>query len=237
MSLTNNGTVGGVAFADEDILHFDGANWNLYFDGSDVGLPTSADVFAFYNLDADTILMSFAANITLGGVPYTPRDIVQFDATSLGATTAGTFSTYFNGADVELTASAENIDALDILPDGRVLISTTGNPTVSGVTGGRDEDILAFTPTSLGANTSGTWSLYFDGSDVGLADTNNEDIDALDVTANGKIYLSTLGEFAVTGISGFDEDVFVCASPVVGPNTTCNYQTALYFDGSVYAAV
>jgi hypothetical protein len=67
-----------------------------------------------------------------------------------------------------------------------------------------------------------------------LADTSGEDVDALDVTANGNIYLSTLNGFAVTGVSGADEDVFVCSSPVVGPNTTCNYQTALYFDGSAF---
>ena len=97
--------------------------------------PAAADVFAFHQLDADTILMSFAANVTLGGVTYTPRDIARFDATSLGSTTAGTFSMYFNGVDVGLSASAENIDALEVLPDGKVLISTTGNPVVTGVTG------------------------------------------------------------------------------------------------------
>ena len=175
--------MGGVAFADEDILQFNGTSWSLYFDGSDVGLPAAADVFAFYNLDADTILMSFAANVTLGGVTYTPRDIARFDATSLGSTTAGSFSMYFNGVDVGLSASAENIDALEVLPDNRILISTTGSPVVTGVSGALDEDILAFTPTALGTNTSGSWALYFDGSDVGLADTNNEDIDALDVAA------------------------------------------------------
>ena len=79
-----------------------------------------------------------------------------------------------------------------------------------------DEDILAFTPTTLGANTSGTWAMYFDGSDVGLAETNNEDIDALDVAANGDIYLSTIGVFSVTGVSGDDEDVFVCAPDFTG---------------------
>src|SRR6185503_7478111 len=127
-SFVNDGTVGGVAFADEDILKFDGTTWSLYFDSSDVGLPAAADVFAFYNLDADTILMSFFADVTLGGVTYTPRDIAQFNATSLGSTTAGTFSMYFNGVDVGLSASAENIDALEVLPDNRILISTTGSP-------------------------------------------------------------------------------------------------------------
>ena len=42
---------------------------------------------------------------------------------------------------------------------------------------GADEDILRFAPTLLGANTTGTWSFYFDGSDEALDTTNGEDVD------------------------------------------------------------
>ena len=106
---------------------------------------------------------------------------MRFDATSLGSTTSGTFSMYFDGSDVGFDTTAEKIDSVSLLPDGRVLISTTGNPVVAGVTGAKDEDVLAFTPTSLGNITSGSWAMYFDGSDVGLAETSGEDVDALDV--------------------------------------------------------
>ena len=233
LSLTGNQTIGGVTSADEDILRFDGKNWNLFFDGSDVGVGAS-DLFGFSIVDSDTILMSFSSALTLNSMSVTPRDVVRFDATSLGSNTAGAFSMYLNGIDVGLDVSAENIDSVSLLPDGRVLISTTGNPAVVGVTGGRDEDVLAFTPTSLGNNTSGTWSMYFDGSDVGLSETSGEDVDALDVTSNGDIYLSTLGDFAVNGIVGADEDVFVCAPSSLGSVTSCNYLPSLYFDGSTF---
>jgi len=116
------------------------------------------------------------------------------------------------------------------LADGRVLVSTTGSSTV--VSGAADEDILAFTPTSLGANTSGTWAMYFDGSDVGLADSSNEDTDAVDVGPDGKIYLSTLGNFIVTGVSGTRGDVFVCTPTSLGSTTACNYSASRYFIGS-----
>src|ERR1044071_8183186 len=76
--------------------------------------------------------------------------------------------------------------------------------------------------------------MYFDGSDVGLADTSNEDVDALDVASNGDIYLSTLGDFTVNGVSGADEDVFVCVPNSVGDTTSCNYLPTLYFDGSAW---
>jgi sugar lactone lactonase YvrE len=230
VSFASGGSVGGVSFADEDILKFDGFTWSLFFDGSDVGLG-AADVFAFHPLDQDSFLLAFLASVTVGGQTYAPTDIVRFDASSVGATTAGTFSLYFHGIDVGLDTTSENIDAIDILSDGRLLISTTGNPTVPGLSGLADEDILAFTPTSLGATTSGSWAWYFDGSDVALG-SSSEDIDALDVGSDGAIYLSTLGDFAVTGIAGFDEDIFVCSPTSLGSVTACNFSSTLFFAGS-----
>jgi uncharacterized protein YjiK len=232
ISLASNGTVGGTASADEDILRFDGTTWNMFFDGSDVGV-SSLDAFGFTLLNSNTALFTFNAGITLGGATYAPTDIIRFDATSFGDTTAGTFSMYFNGIDVGLDTTAENLDAVTVLPDGRVLISTTGNPSVPGVAG-NDEDILAFTPTTLGANTTGTWSMYFDGSDVGLADSSSEDVDGLDVAFNGDIYLSTLGTFSVTGVAGASNDIFICSPTALGLVTACTYSPTLYFDGSTW---
>jgi CSLREA domain-containing protein len=233
LSLTGNQTVGGIASADEDILKFDGTNWSLFFDGSDVGVG-SPDLFAFSLLDADTLLMSFSANVTVQGISATPQDVLRFDSTSLGNTTAGTWSLYFDGSDVGLDSSADSIDSLTLLPDGRLLFSTTGNPTVPGLSGLADEDVLAFTPTSLGSITGGTWAIYFDGSDVGLAESSNEDIDALDVTSNGDVYLSTLGDVSVTGLSAADEDVFICVPSSIGSVSACSYVPTLYFDGSTW---
>jgi len=232
LSLTSDQMIGGVTSGNEDILKFDSFAWSLFFDGSDLGLGVF-DICAFSIVDSDTILMSFSTALVLNRMSVTPRDVVQFDATSLGSVTAGTFSMYFDGSDVGLDVIAESIDSVSLLPDGRVLISTTGNPSVPGIEG-EDEDVLAFTPTSLGDVTSGSWAMYFDGSDVGLATTSDEDVDALDVTSNGRIYLSTLGAFEVTGVSGFAEDVFVCIPSSIGSVTVCNYSSSLYFDGSTW---
>ncbi len=232
LSLAGTGSVGGVSARDEDILRFDGTTWAMYFDGSDVGVG-GVDVDAFYIVDADTILMSFDNAVTVNGLTLEDWDIARFDATSLGDITAGSFSLYFDGNDVGLDTSAEDVDAIELLPDGRLLISTLGSPSVSGVTGGRDEDLLAFTPTSLGDVTTGTWQMYFDGSDVGL-DTSAEDTDALGIGPNGDIYLSTRDVFAVPGVSGGDEDIFVCTPTSLGDVTACTYSPVLYFDGSAW---
>jgi Zn-dependent metalloprotease len=231
LSLTSSQAIGGVASADEDILRFDGTSWSLLFDGSDVGVG-SPDLFAFTFLDGDSLLMSFGSNVTVNGIAATPQDILRFDATSLGSTTSGTWSLYFDGSDVGLAdATAEKIDALSVMSDGTLLLSTNGNPAVTGVSGARDEDILGFAPISLGSTTDGVWAVYFDGSDVGLGETSGEDVDALDVVGSN-IYLSTQDNFAVAGVSGADEDVFVCTVTSLGPVTACSYSSSLYFDGS-----
>ena len=234
LSLANSGptTVGNLTGVnDEDILGFDGATWAMLFDGSDVGVG-GLDLDAFYIVDADTLLMSFDLPATIGSlVAVQPSDIVQFDATSLGPNTAGSFSMYFDGSDVGLDVSAENIDAVELLADGRLLISTTGSPAVPGVSGS-DEDLLAFTWSGApGENTSGTWAMYFDGSDVGL-NASQEDVDGVDVAANGDIYLTTEGNFDVTVVLGKNEDVFVCTPTSLGNVTACTFSPALYFDGS-----
>jgi hypothetical protein len=192
------------------------------------------DLDAFSVVDANTILMSFNNAATIGSLgTVADSDILQFNATSLGNTTAGSFSMYLDGSDVGLETSGEDIDAIELLADGRLLISTLGNISVPGAAG-VDEDLLAFTSTSLGDTTSGSWAIYFDGSDVGLATTSDEDIDGVSIAGNEDIFLTTLGNFAVTGISGADEDVFICSPGSLGVTTTCTFSATLFFDGSMW---
>jgi hypothetical protein len=239
LSLSSGGTVGGVAASDLDILGFNGTNWSMFFDASDVGIldgTPDVDLNDFYFVDANTILMTFDASFTLGALAVEPWDVLQFDATSLGPNTAGTFSLYMDGSDLLLDDPLnETLDALDVLPDGRILFSTNGNLTlISSTPSARDEDIMAFAPESLGEQTSGILTVYFDGSLFGLGET-GEDIDGLDVASHGDLYLSSADPFAVTGVSGEDEDIFVCKPTLAGNAvTSCTYSSALHFDGSAW---
>jgi hypothetical protein len=234
LSLAQGGdsyTVGAVTgVGDEDILSFDGTNFTMFFDGSDVGVEIW-DLDAFAIVDAGTILMSFDKSIDIPGLGRVDAsDVVRFDATSLGANTAGTFSLFFDGSAVGLESGDENIDALELLPDGRLVISTKGDARVPGVYG-RKEDLLAFTPTMPGNYTSGTWAMYFDGSDVGV----NKDVNGVAVVANGDIYLTTKDDLSAPGIiSARKEDVFVCTPTSLGDNTACTFSPTLYFDGSMW---
>ena len=229
-SSSTSGAAGGVSFDDEDILIYNTGTgtWSMYFDGSDVGLG-SADVNAFDLLSDGTILISFDAAFSVTGLgTVDDSDIVRFTPTSTGSTTAGTFSWYFDGSDVGLTTNNEDIDAVDVLSDGRILISTVGAFSLTGASGD-DKDLAVFVPSALGATTTGSWSLYFDASDVGLT-TTNEDVVGAWVASNGDIYLTALGAFAVTGASGDGADIFRCVPGSLGSTTTCTF--SLYWDGS-----
>lgn len=131
-----------------------------------------------------------------------------------------------------LETNGEDIDALGFTADGRLIVSTTGSFSVPGVSG-KDEDLIAFTPTQLGETTSGVWEMYLDGSDVGLADASTEDIDAVWIDpVSSQIYLSAVGAFGVTGASGDGVDVFICAPGLLGSTSICTFGPGVYWDGS-----
>ena len=151
--------------------------------------------------------MTGVGGVTLSGGG---EDILRFMPTALGDLTSGEWSVYLDGSDVSLTTKEENIDAIAELSDGRLLISTTGAIKTPGGNGA-DEDLFAFTPTSLGENSAGTWSQYFDGSDVGLTADDAEDVSGLFVVETGglpTLHMATAGSFSVAGASGANDDVF-----------------------------
>ncbi len=237
LSSTSGGTVDGVSFADEDILAYDtdSGDWSLFMDGSDVGLSGSgsSDIDAFHLLADNTLLFSIVAASTLPDVgDVDDSDIIQFIPTSLGSNTAGSFSLFFDGSDVGLDDGNEDIDAFTVLDNGDLIISTLGSWSVGGLSG-LDEDLLRFTPASTGLDTSGSWSLFFDGSDAGLATTYHEDVVALwsepDASA---LYLSTLGPFAVSGAGGDSADILRCLPGSLGSDTACSF--SLFWDGSTH---
>ena len=229
-SRKNSGTVTGasgtkLSFQSEDIVAFDGEEFRLLFDGT----PWVSDltISAFAIEENGAILMSFSA---AGEVPdvgsIDDSDIVRYDPTS------NMWELYFDGSQVGLTRGGEDIDGIAFAPDGRLLVSTVGSARVSGVRAA-DEDLLAFAATSLGSNTSGSWSLYLDGSDIGLS-SSREDVDAVSVTSDGTIYVSTTGNLDVDAVSGKDEDVAIFDATTLGSNTTGTFRSTLYFDGSAF---
>ncbi|NER06972.1 MAG: hypothetical protein F6K17_32510, partial [Okeania sp. SIO3C4] len=224
-SLKNNQTLGGVSFRREDIIEYNltDQSFSKFFDGSDVGL-NGFRIDAFEVLDNNEILFSFERPRNINGIEnrVDDSDIVKFTPTSPGDNSSGSFELYFDGSDVGLTKGSEDIDGLSVDPlTGDLLISTRGGVSVSGVSG-KDEDILRFNSDTLGSNSSGTWSLEFDGSDVELT-KNREDIDAIGINGE-QLLLSTNGNFAVTDVSGKNRDVFIFNPNTLGTSTSGTFE-------------
>lgn len=215
VSTSSSGSAGAVSFNDEDIIRYNSVTgtWEMFFDGSDVGVGSN-NVDSF-QLKQETsvsasglgfvILMSFKKDFkNLAGLGKVQScDIVKFTPTSVGNTTAGTFSFFKTCTEMGLNNDA-NIDTFTFDPTGRLVVSTAKTAQVSGLMA-RREDLIVWNGSA--------WQLYLDGSAFGLT-TSNENINGawIDPTGDKNIYLATKGSFSAvsgaTSISGDSDDIF-----------------------------
>lgn len=162
------------------------------------------------------IYVSFDTNGTVGGVPFTDEDILVYSLDS------NAWDVVFDGSDVALS---NNIDAFEFLADGTLYLSFADPTTIPGIGSVDDSDIIRFIPISLGDTTDGTFERSYTASQLGLNANNNEDIDAIGFTPDGRLLVSTLGTFSVSGTSGQDEDLIAFDATATPP-------WSMYFDGS-----
>lgn len=211
-----------------------GATWsgprNLSFDRSSGSDP----VVSVNPSDADDVHVAWAnetdflSTLKYGGrLPLEEGDDRRFANEDVIRSTGGAYEMVIDGSDVGLRRF--RIDALAKLSEGERLLSFTESGKIPG--GGKvdDSDIVHFSATSLGERTAGTFSVFFDGSDVGLS-RSGEDVDAIEVR-NGQLLLSTWGSFSAGAASGSEEDIFVCEGCVPGADTACAALTVV-LDGS-----
>jgi len=247
LSSPANGKVDDLKFKDEDIIMFvpddetgTSGTWSMFFDGSDVGV-SNTDIDAFELLDDSTLLVSFDRPVRIPGLGRVDdSDILQFDMTLSGQTTAGSFSVCFDGSEFDLTSGAEDIDAIAFDEAGRLLISTLGTARANGRDlRARDEDLLAFSTTPFDCNpASGTWEIFVDGSDLALT-KGSEDIGGAWVdtsVSENNIYLSAKGRFraadGVNGVDGDGDDIFGLTPFTLGEENTTGFLFAA-FDGDI----
>ncbi len=204
-------------------------------------------------------ITSFSGSATSAAdftVTAPPPPASYLSPTSTGKVGIGAAAKSFTGADILSYVKATN--TWDILYDGsyiktaknvgafafqgdNILLGFSAAQVVPGLgtTKVAPQDLVRFTPTSLGYNnTAGAFAWFFDGSDVGLT-TSGEIIDALWIDAAGNLYLSTAGSGSVPvnstnpkgpKISFQDEDIlrFTPAAGSTGMTTAGTW--ALYWD-------
>ena len=223
-SFRGNTSISGLGTVrNDDIVSYDPdtGEWAMYFDGSDVGY-TSGALDGFCILEDGSILLSKSNANSVGGIAYDDSDILIFTPTSTGSNTSGSFQMFLDGSDVGLTTNGEDIDGMSLLPDGRLVISTTGSANVNGVSGVRDEDLMIFNASAFGSSTSGSFELYLDNGDVGFT-TRDEDVDAFHLHPSGLVTMSTTGNYSVSGASGADEDLVDFMPSSTGSNTSGSF--------------
>ncbi|MFQ5420145.1 MAG: choice-of-anchor Q domain-containing protein, partial [Anaerolineae bacterium] len=178
-------------------------------DESGSGTPPAPTVQLYFSTTNDSAVPGVPA-------PHDDADIYSWDGSA--------FDRIFNASTSGLPGNTADIDALYVVDADTIYMSFKRNGGVNVPTLGtvQDEDVVLY--------DAGTWSMFFDGSDVDLAGPNGRDVDAFHLMPDGSILISIAGNFEFTGIGGIqrDEDLIQCVG-TFGPNTTCSW--SMYFDG------
>jgi hypothetical protein len=157
-------------------------------------------------VQAAQLLLSTTQDASLGGQAFEPEDLVLYDTVSNAA------SIYFDG-DAEFAAE-ENVDAVFLLSNGNILLSTAGDATLGGLNF-EPEDLVEY---NIGSNVA---SLFFDGdAEFTLAE---ENIVGVWVFGNGNILLTTFDDASLGG-QAFEPEDLVLYNPV-------SNVASIFFDG------
>jgi len=215
-STRHSGMIAGLSFSDDDLVEYDlsTGSASLYFDGSTVLNDTAydEDINAIYVLPNGNIILSTKNGASIDGLSFGDDDLVEYNPAT------GRASLYLDGSSVLYdTRRDEEIDAVHILPNGNIILSTKNSGSIDGLSFG-DDDLVEYNPTT------GSASLYFDGSTILYDTPEDEDIDAVHVLSNGNIILSTRNSGAIGGLN-FEDDDLVEYDPTTGI-------ASLLFDGS-----
>ncbi|MCP5095331.1 MAG: hypothetical protein GY943_07260, partial [Chloroflexi bacterium] len=146
------------------------------------------------------IYISPSTHSTVDGLTFRNEDILAFD------TDTETWSKFFDGADVGLFTA--NVSSFAILDDETLLMSIDKTLYLANIGWVSSNDIIRFMPTELGESTQGSFEMYLDGSDVGL-NSSAETIDAIGLTPDGRLFISTHRSFDTGALTGYGEDLIV----------------------------
>ncbi len=189
-----------------------------------------------------SVAIAIGGNATLGSVSVTNDDVVVCDPISYGpGTTSCNWRMLFDGS---LNGLNSSIRALDVLPNGSLVIRVGGDNSIPDLSAIKTKDLALFIPSDplSPPYTDGEWRLYLDGDAVkGASDARSWD--AVDVLTDGScenaspptcdVLLSLPSGAALGGVAFSDEDIVRChptAWSVGGAITACDY--SLFLDSS-----
>jgi hypothetical protein len=181
LSTVDDAAIGGLAFEDEDMVEYDpvGGTATLFLDG-DAVFTAEEDIDAAHVMDNGHIILSTTGGATIGGLTFEDGDLVEYDPVG------GTATLYF---DEDLFADDVDINAVHVLDNGHIVLSTTTGTTLGGLTF-EDGDLVEYDPVA------GTSSLFFDEDLYG----SNADTEAAHVVETGP-WVDSIDDFT-TGPGG-----------------------------------
>ena len=186
-------------------------------------VPSHADI------SGASIWISLKKPGNIDGIDVKVGDIVMCRPRFAGTTPHCEWSKMFHGSDVGLTS---RIVALDVLPGPKLLMRLSDAQFLPGITEEVSPlDLVLFTPTELGPETKGTWSLYMDGDRFV-----SREWDAMDVEPDGTLLFSppaNNGGVLAPGVVVKDEDIVRCTPKfdARGVIVDCKYE--IFLDSSV----
>ncbi|MFK5915319.1 MAG: LamG domain-containing protein [Woeseiaceae bacterium] len=158
LSTDNNATLGGLSFRDDDLVAYDPSNdtATLYFDGGNLFSNGGEDIDAVYIRDNGNIILSTVGDATLGGISFTDGDLIEYNPSTDSASLFFDESNFNGGAD---------IDGVHILANGNILLSTTNNETLGGLSF-NDGSIAEYNPGTDAATLYFDENLFSGGADI-----------------------------------------------------------------------
>ncbi|GAA5507367.1 putative Ig domain-containing protein [Novipirellula caenicola] len=139
--------------------------FEMYFDGSDVGLTTYYENVDGISMNAEgSLILSTTGRFKVPGFSGTQSDLVVFNPDALGDNTAGSWQLLQNGEDLGLKTSRENITGVSVDPESnQVFVTTLGNVTASGTTA-TGNDVIAYSAS----DPANTMTLLYAGATHGI---------------------------------------------------------------------
>jgi hypothetical protein len=153
---------------DEDVVLYNAGAWSLYYDGSVNGVTDNVDAISIVG---GNLYLSLATNTTPPGAGGTGDDADLYrwnggssytrviDASTIGVPSSG--------------GGNANVDGFVFVDATHFYMSFSNDTTLTGPGAVQDEDVVYY--------NNGVWSVYFDGTALGLGTSGNLDIDAFDL--------------------------------------------------------
>jgi len=149
--------------------------------------------------------------------PHDDADIYRFDFKT------GQFDRAFDASKAGLPTEAD-IDALHVVDPVTFYMSFAADAgtAVPGLGTVMDEDVVLY--------HAGKFSWFLRGSQVGLGESNAEDVDGFHILSATSVLVSTYGTPTVVGVSGARKQDILRCNGTFGTTATCSW--SMYLDGS-----